>query len=90
MVCIEDGMKVYDGGEGVEYFRCQLPVCKNGDQILENEYYLLHGRDQVKVTSMKLVENAAGYIWHINADLIEYDDSINNVPVGEFLERIDF
>ena len=49
----DDGVFVYNSGEGHCYFECELPLCRNGDRIEVGSLYNTSD-GVVKVISMKL------------------------------------
>ncbi|WP_293134828.1 hypothetical protein [Microcoleus sp. bin38.metabat.b11b12b14.051] len=51
----EDGVFVFNDGEGDSYFNCELPLCENGDRIeIGGLYEVNHSDEYVEILDMKL------------------------------------
>lgn len=51
----EDGVFIYNDGEGDDYFSCNLPLCRNGDRIqVGNLYEVTYDFGYVRVIKMDL------------------------------------
>lgn len=50
----DDGVWIYNTGEGHSFFRCEIPLCRNGDRIELGSYYITSTDDYSKVIEMEL------------------------------------
>ena len=74
----EDGVFIYNDGEGDDYFSCDLPLCNNGDQIWIGDVCEVTFDDiTVDIVGMELQLDVHSY-WII---IFKYDDGqMHKVP----------
>lgn len=63
--CVVDGMEVFDDGEGWCVYQCELPVCKDGTPIIQNQRYLTD-EGEVLVLDKKLKQYGNVFCWLYN------------------------
>ncbi len=59
------GMPTFDNGEGTFYFRCEVPIAKNGELIEAGKTYRTQPFDRFKVIKMELDTRYAEHTWNI-------------------------
>lgn len=76
----DDGVFVYDSGEGHSYFQCELPLCENGDRIeVGSLYNTCYG-----IVNVGAMELKSGVIQVFDYEVLDDDGDIMELLGYEF------
>lgn len=77
--CMSDGIEqYYDPEHGWDYYRCEIPVCKDGTPIIQNQRYLTD-EGEVLVLDKRLKQHGNVFCWLYDVQ-DEYGDRSQFLP----------